>query len=54
LALKDIEKIMKDSGVNFYSIDTSNLNEREISIKIANMILDDIRKNYLNHILTYF
>ena len=36
--------------INFYMFDTTDKNEREISIEVANTILDDMRKYYLNEI----
>ena len=45
---------MKDlahkENINFYLFDTTNKNQREISFEVVDIILNDIRKVYLDRI----
>jgi guanosine-3',5'-bis(diphosphate) 3'-pyrophosphohydrolase len=49
-ALENIEKVSKEKNINFWKVDTSNLNKREVSIYIANILLDDMGKYYLDQV----
>ena len=49
-SLLNMKEIAKEESINFYMFDTTNKTEREISIEIANTILDDMRKFYITEI----
>lgn len=49
-ALLDVRKLADEEGINFKLFDTTTVDEREISIRVANDILDDMRSYYLREI----
>ena len=46
-SLFNMEKVAKEESINFHIFDTTKKSERDISIEVANKILDDMRKFYL-------
>ena len=46
-SLFNMEKVAKEELINFHMFDTTKKSERDISIEVANKILDDMRKFYL-------
>ena len=49
-SLNNMENYAKENNINFYKFDTTNKTEREISILVANQILDDMRKKYIDEL----
>lgn len=50
MALENIEMLAKEKSLNFFKVDTSNMGKREVSIYVANIILDDLKSFYLEEI----
>ena len=45
-----MKDLAKDEALNFHMFDTTDKNERRISIEVANTILNDMRNYYLSGI----
>ena len=49
-SLLNMKELANKEGVNFYLIDTTDRNQREVSFEVIEYILDDMRKYYLTNI----
>lgn len=49
-ALLNVEELCDDEGINFYLFDTTRTSQREISFGVSNVILDDMRTNYIDRV----
>src|SRR5574344_103388 len=49
-ALLNMEKLAKDDNINFHLFDTTNISIRDTSIKVADVILNDMKNNYLDEV----
>lgn len=49
-SLFNMQKLVKDKGINFNLVDTTNRNQREISFDVIDIILNDMRSFYLDMI----
>lgn len=47
-SLLNMQKLSKKENINFYLFDTTDKNQRQISFEVVNVILKDMRKEYLN------
>ena len=45
-----MKELANKEDVNFYLIDTTDKNQREISFEVIEYILDDMKKYYLSNI----
>lgn len=46
-SLLNMKKLSKIEKINFYLFDTTSLNQRQVSINIVNIILDNMKNDYL-------
>ena len=49
-----MEKYANSCGINFYKFDTTGRSQREISIDVANTILSDMKKFYIEQMNKFF
>ncbi|MBQ9072060.1 MAG: HD domain-containing protein [Bacilli bacterium] len=49
-SLLNMEKLSKKEKINFYMFDTTNKNQREISLDVVNIILNDMRKEFIDRV----
>lgn len=53
-SLINMEKYANSCGINFYKFDTTGRSQREISIDVANTILSDMKKFYIEQMNKFF
>ena len=53
-ALLNMEKLGKKEKINFYMFDTTNRSQREISLEVADVILEDMKKVLLEELIMEF
>lgn len=49
-SLSNIERIANEENINFYRIDTTNKSQGDVAIEVANVVTDNIRKEYINRL----
>lgn len=49
-SLVNMKELAKKENINFYSFDTTNKNQREISFAVVNTILNDMRKEFVDRV----
>lgn len=49
-SLLNMQQLANDENINFYLFDTTNKNQREISIEVVNAILDNMRKYFIERV----
>lgn len=49
-SLLNMKELSMDKNINFYLFDTTNKNQREISFEVADTILSDMRKYYIDKV----
>ncbi len=49
-SLENVEGICKSEKINFYEIDTTDRSQKDISIEVADIVLDNARKEYINRL----
>ena len=53
-SLLNIQKILEKEHINFYLFDTTEKSQREISLEVVDVILKDMKKYYLNKVVSEF
>lgn len=53
-ALLNMEKLAKKEKINFYMFDTTNRSQREISLEVADVILEDMKKVLIEELIKEF
>lgn len=54
MSLNNMKLLAEKENMNFYIFDTTNKNQREISIEVINVILDDMKKKLISELNSTF
>ena len=49
-----MEKLANKEKINFYMFDTTNRSQREISLEVADVILEDMKKVLIEELIKEF